>query len=173
MIGRGRRQDEKRRSPRLAQPFTVTVLEAETTGESTTDSDGNRSYWTSAVASKAIGMSLSKGGLAFQGKKPYREGTILAFEVALPEPEESFLPLIRRFVQRQMKGFRALCQVVWVGALSSGCYCMGTRFINTSDERTRAVEELIVEHEWQRRLVESIDDSSNELSDMTDGWDQL
>ena len=118
-----------------------------------------------------MGTNISKGGLAFDAKRPYRIGTILAFEVVLPEPQDDFLPLIRRFVQRQIRGFRALCQVVWVGAISIGHYRMGVRFIDANERRSGALSQLLTEFQWQERFTTSIDEPEERFTGDDDDWD--
>jgi len=154
---------DKRNSPRLAVRFPVTVLEADVSSDNQ-PTPGPNSYLAKAVASKALGANISQGGLAFEATKPYRVGTILGFEVVLPEPEEDFLPLIRRLVDRQMKCFRALCQVAWVGLASPGKYRMGVRFIDSNDARSLALGQLVSEYRWQQRLIRSAQDPENRLN---------
>lgn len=168
MIQRWRGGCEKRRARRLCQCFPVTVLEAEVSAEGKTASSGHTSYWANAIARKASGINIARGGLAFEVNKPYRVGTILAFEVVLPEPQEYLLPLIRRLVQRQVKHFRALCQVVWVGVLSAGSYRMGVRFIDTNDQRSAALDQLTAEYQWQERFLSPMEGQANRFSDDDD-----
>ena len=173
MIGRSRRHADKRNSPRLSERFPVTVLEAQVSAEGGAKSTGQKSYWANAVASKASGTNISKGGLAFEAKKPYRVGTVLAFEVVLPEPGDDFLPLIRRFVERRVKDFRALCQVIWVGVVSTGHYRMGVRFIDTNELRSSALDQLVTEYRWQQRFMSSVEEGTNRLISGDNDCDDL
>jgi hypothetical protein len=139
--------------------------------DSQSSPSGQNSYLANAVASKAIGENISKGGLAFEATKPYRVGTILGFEVILPEPEDDFLPLIRRLVDRQMKCFRALCQVTWVGMAAPGNYRMGVRFIDSNEARSLALDQLISEQRWRQRLMRPVQDPENRLSGEFGRWE--
>jgi len=170
MMNRGHRRAEKRKFSRLEQQFPVTVLEAQVIAESSGSPAAPNSYLANAIARKATGTNISKGGLAFEAKRPYRIATILAFEVVLPQPQEDFLPLVRRFVQRQIRGFRALCQVVWVGAISMGHYHMGVRFIDTNERRASALDQVLTEFHWQQRLMSSVEDTEHPFTDSDDDW---
>jgi hypothetical protein len=171
MMNRGRSAD-KRESLRLEGEFPVTVLEAQVKAENANLPLTTSSYVANAIARKALGDNISQGGLAFTSSKPYRAGTILAFEVVLPEPPQDFLVMIRRFVQRQIRGFRALCQVVWVGAISIGQYQMGARFIDTNDRRSNALAELLTEYQWQNRFARAMEEPDDPLSSLDD-WGDL
>jgi hypothetical protein len=172
MMNRGHRRADNREFSRVEQEFPVTVLEAQVSTEKSKSSAAANSYLASAIARKATGMNISRGGLAFDAQKPYRIGTILAFEVVLPEPQEDFLPLVRRFVQRQVKGFRSLCQVVWIGAVSIGHYRMGVRFIDSNERRSAALGELLTEYEWQHRFMSAIEEPENRWASSDDEWDE-
>ena len=170
MMNRGHRA-EKRECSRIEGEFPVTVLEAQVTAENTNLPPSGNSYLANAIAKKAIGANVSQGGLAFMSSKPYRAGTILAFEVVLPEPPQDFLPMIRRFVQRQIRGFRALCQVVWTGAISIGQYQMGVRFIDTNERRSNALAELLTEYQWQSRFARALEEPDDPLTRFDDWGD--
>jgi hypothetical protein len=80
--------------------------------------------------------------------------------------------LIRRLVERQMKGFRALCQVVWVGVISTGSYHMGVRFIDRNEQRSGALDKLVTEYLWQERFMSSIENQRNRLISGGNVWDE-
>lgn len=170
MINWGR-HTEKRGGLRVNGEFPVTVLEAQIKAENKNLPPITSAYLASGIAKKAVGANISQGGLSFTSSKPYRAGTILAFEVVLPEPPQDFLPMIRRFVHRQLRGFRALCQVVWTGAISIGQYQMGVRFIDTNDRRSNALAELLTEYEWQSRFARALEEPEDPLSSLDDWGD--
>jgi hypothetical protein len=170
MMNQGHRA-EKRVSSRVEGEFPVTVLEAQVTADNANLPPPTNSYVANAIAKKATGANISQGGLAFVSSKPYRAGTILAFEVVLPEPPPDFLPMIRRFVQRQIRGFRSLCQVVWTGAISIGQYQMGVRFIDTNERRSNALAELLTECQWQNRFARALEEPDDPLSSFDDWGD--
>ncbi len=170
-MDRGHRQTDKRKFSRVERDFPVTVLEAQISAEKQKSPAAPSSYLANAIARKATGTNISQGGLAFEARKPYRIGTILAFEVVLPEPHGDFLALVRRFVQRQVKGFRSLCQVVWIGAISIGHYRKGVRFIDSNERRSAALRELLTEYEWQCRLRNATEEPENRWDSYDEDWD--
>jgi hypothetical protein len=173
MMGNWEGHSDRRRCGRLAKTFPLTVLEAEVSAEGGRGSSGENQYVGRAIASRASGMNISKGGLAFESRKPFRAGTVLAFEVTLPEPEDYLRPMIRRFVERRLKGFRALCQVVWVGVVSAGNYQVGVRFIDVDVGRSGALEQLMEEDRWQKRLMSRIEGPEERPEDFDEGWGEL
>jgi hypothetical protein len=164
---------DRRKSARISKHFPVTVLEAALSSEGARSSSGENLYIGKAIASRAFGTNISKGGLALDTRKPYRLDTVLAFEVTLPEPKDCLIPLIRRFVQRRAKGFRALCQVMWVSAVSANSYRIGVRFIDVDENRSVVLDQLETECRWQERLMDCTGGYGNRFTERRDDSDDM